>query len=362
VFTSFTLSQAGMAKHHITQKEPGWRTGLFINGTGAVLSLVVDAIIAATKFSEGGWVIIVAVPILVVLLLRLNRQYVHETAELRQDAPRAASAPILRHHVVLIFVDNLDLAAARAIQYARSLTPDELRAVHFAVDTAHAEELRKQWSDLGLSRVPLDIVECPDRRLTRAAVNVVAEALGDGDTEVTILLPRLEYDRSWHQLLHDRSARAIAAALADVPHANVTFIPYHLSSGRRARQVIDADCAPATKATARPVRKRDQESPALPSSMHIPSDAVPIAQVKYRSRVKVVGRVKQVRVQPRADVATLQVTLTDGTGDIQIVFLGRRHIPGIAPGTFMSAEGVVGEHSGRPEMLNPDYNLLAPEG
>lgn len=365
VFTSFTLSQGGMAKHHWTRREPGWRKGLFVNGMGAVLSLIVDVIIAATKFSEGGWVIIVAVPILVMLLLRLNRQYVHETSELRHDAKQAASAPILRRHVVLIFVDNLDLAAARAIQYARSLTPDELRAVHFALDTAHADELRQAWSDLGLSRVALDIIECPDRRLTRAAVNVVAEALGDGDTEVTILLPRLEYDRSWHQLLHDRSARAMAAALADVPHANVTFIPYHLSSGRRARPVIDdmaVGGALVAKAAAKPARKRDQALPTVPPSLHIPSDAVPIAQVKHRSRVKVVGRVHQVRVQPRAGIATMQVTLSDGTGEIQIVFLGRRHIPGISPGTFMSAEGVVGEHSSRLEMLNPDYNLLVPEG
>ena len=65
VFTSFTLSQAGMAKHHITHKEPGWRWGLFVNATGAVLSLLVDIIIAITKFTHGAWVIVVLVPIMV---------------------------------------------------------------------------------------------------------------------------------------------------------------------------------------------------------------------------------------------------------------------------------------------------------
>src|SRR5205085_8245363 len=53
VFTSFTLSQGGMAKHHITHKEPGWRTGLFVNGMGALLSLIVDIIIGITKFTRG---------------------------------------------------------------------------------------------------------------------------------------------------------------------------------------------------------------------------------------------------------------------------------------------------------------------
>src|SRR6476660_3031552 len=75
VFTSFTLSQGGMAKHHITHREDGWRMGLFINGTGAVLSLLVDIIIGVTKFSRGAWVVVVLVPVMVSVLVRLNRQY-----------------------------------------------------------------------------------------------------------------------------------------------------------------------------------------------------------------------------------------------------------------------------------------------
>jgi amino acid transporter len=353
VFTSFTLSQAGMAKHHWTRREPGWQRGLAINATGAVISLVVDVIIAVTKFSEGGWVIIVAVPILVVVLLRLNRQYVEEEQELREDAPRAAAAPILKRHAVIILVDQLDLAAARAIQYARSLTPDDLRAVHFAVDTARASDLRQAWGELGLARVPLDIIECPDRRLSRAAVEVVADVLSDGDTEVTVLLPQLEYDRSWHRLLHDSTARSIASALADVPHASVTLIPYHLGRNRTKRHL------PTFTTKRSHIRKCDQEAPLVPASIDVPVDAVPIGQLKYRDRVTVAGRVRQVRIQPRAGVATLQVTLADKTGDVLVVFLGRRHIPGIEPGTILSASGVVGQHAGRLEMLNPDYNLLA---
>src|SRR5581483_1262679 len=131
VFTSFTLSQAGMARHHIRHKEQGWRNGLVVNALGAVIALIVDVIIMITKFNEGSWVIVVAIPIRVLLLIRLNKQYVEEAAELKQDAPRAAVANILRKHVVIVLVDELDLAAARAIQYARTLTPDELRAVHF---------------------------------------------------------------------------------------------------------------------------------------------------------------------------------------------------------------------------------------
>ena len=112
--------------------------GSSINGTGAVLSLIVDIIILVTKFAAGAWVICLLVPIMVYGLTRLNKQYEAEAAELEHDAPAAAESPILRRHVVLVLIDRLDLAAARAIQYARTMTPDELRAVHFVIDAARA--------------------------------------------------------------------------------------------------------------------------------------------------------------------------------------------------------------------------------
>jgi amino acid transporter len=350
VFTSFTLSQAGMARHHLTRREPGWRRGLFINGTGALLSLIVDVIIAVTKFAEGGWVVIAAVPLLVLLLMRLNHQYLQEGAELKSDAPRAAAAPILGRHVVLVLVDQLDLAAARAIQYARSLTPDDLRAVHFAVDLAHGMELRHAWSELGLARVPLDVIECPDRRLTRAAVELVAKLL-DGDTEVTVLLPRIEHNRVWHRLLHDRTSNSIARALADLPHTNVTFVPYHL--GVRHSPVVDIST------TGRRRRATRTELPTMPEGVSLPPGTTPIGEARPRDRVVLAGRVKAVRVQPRAGVATLQCTLADSTGEISVVFLGRRHVGGWEPGAFVVVTGVVGTRAGQREILNPDYQLLA---
>jgi hypothetical protein len=169
VFTSFTLSQAGMARHHIREKEPHWRRGLAINGIGAVLSLVVDVIIAITKFTHGAWVIVVLVPIMVVFLVRLARQYELEGSQLEHGVPEAVTARVLRRHVVLVFVDTLDLASARAIQYARALTPDDVRAVHFVIDGLHAEALSMEWQRLGLVRIPLELVDCPDRRLSRCA-------------------------------------------------------------------------------------------------------------------------------------------------------------------------------------------------
>jgi hypothetical protein len=143
--------------------------GLAINGIGALLSLLVLVIVATVKFREGAWVIILLVPMMVYGLVRLNRAYEAEDGELHEDAQALAEAHTLRTHAVVVLVDNLDAATARAIQYARTLLPDELRAVHFDLDSWKTSELVEAWSDLGFSRFPLDIVECPDRRIPRAA-------------------------------------------------------------------------------------------------------------------------------------------------------------------------------------------------
>ena len=231
VFTSFTLSQSGMAKHHITHKEPTWRMGLAINGIGALLSLLVLVIVATVKFREGAWVIMLLVPVMVYGLVRLNRAYETEDVELHEDAQALAEAQTMRTHSVVVLVDTLDAATARAIQYARTLQPDDLRAVHFDLDSWRTSQLVAAWGDLGLTRFPLDIVECPDRRMPRAALEMASQTMADGDTELTILIPRREYTKVWHRLLHDRSSNAIVAALGDTPHCNVTIVPYHLGHG-----------------------------------------------------------------------------------------------------------------------------------
>ncbi len=226
VFASFTLSQAGMAKHHRTHKEPGWRKGIVINGFGAFLSFVVLVIFIRFKFMEGAWVIIVLVPVMVAVLVRLNRQYEAEDHQLQHDAKVAATAPVLRRHVVLVFVARLDQSTARAIQYARTLVPDEMRAVHVAWDRQAAEDLAEDWRRLGLSRVPLELVDCPDRRVARAALEVVAREVADGRTETTVLLPHRLYQRFWHRLLHDHTGDEIANAVSKLEHANVTMVPF----------------------------------------------------------------------------------------------------------------------------------------
>ncbi len=351
VFTGFTMAGAGMVKHHRTLREPGWRIRLVINGSAAVLSAVVVLIFAIFKFVEGAWLVVVAGPVLFLLLLRLNRQYAKESTELEVEAAQACEVPVLRRHVVIVLVDRLDLATARALQYARTLTPDELRAVHFAVDPRESEKLESEWSRLGLSALPLEIVDCPDRRLARAALELAAEILAQGDTELSILLPRRGFATGWRRVLHDKTADRIAAAVSQLPHANATIVPFQLSGGgSRLRPRAIERVAPR-----RPRSDHRNEADLTPQV----AGTTPIAEVKWRDRVRVAGRVRSIRVPTGAATANLECTLIDSTGAILLVFQGRRRIPGVQQGVKLVAQGTVGAWQGSLAILNPEYELIA---
>ena len=351
VFTGFTMAGAGMVRYHIRTREPNWRRGTVVNGSAAVVSFVVLLIIAVAKFTAGAWVVVILLPLGVLALLRLHRQYAREDEQLEAGAAEACEAPVLRRHVVVVLVDRLDLATARAVQYARTLTPDELRAVHFAVDPRIAAELEMQWRRLGLSRLPLDIVDCPDRRLERAALELAAETTADQATELTILLPRRGFAAGWRRLLHERSADRIAAAVSTLPHVNATVVPFQLTAQWPTRRFTE--------------RRREEESERAIAHRDLGRrrgsvpGTVPIAEATWRSRVRVAGRIRQVRVPTRADRPNLELTLVDGSGAILLVFQGRRQIAGIQQGARLLAEGRVGAWQGRLAILNPSYELLA---
>ena len=351
VFTGFTLSQAGMTKHHVRKREKGFVRGILANGVGAVISGAIVLIVVVTRFDDA-WVILPIMPIVVVVLLRLNRQYEEERVSLEADIPAAVGAPILHRHVVLVFVDRLDLAAARAIQYARTLTPDELRAVHFVVDDEAGERLAGEWRRLGLSRVRLELAACPDRRLTHAAVELVAHELSDGDTEVSVLLPDRKYNGLWRRVLHDRTADSIQAEVSKLPHANVTTVPFHLDAWL-SDETVDL-VAPVARGrlttTPRPVTDRPPRTD---------TDTVtPIGDVRWRDRVRVTGQVRSLRIAPQRDVPTRECGLDDGTGTMLAVFLGRRELGGLRVGGRLEVTGTAGVHQNRLAILNPDYRLL----
>jgi amino acid transporter len=366
VFTSFTLSQAGMAKHHITQKEPGWRFGLFVNGTGAVMSLIVDAVIAVTKFAHGAWLVVVLVPVMVVFLVRLARQYEREGSKLDVNVPAAVRAPIMRRLAVLVFIDRLDLAAARALQFGRSLHPDDLRAVHFVVDQQRGDELAESWREHGLASIALELVDSPDRRLSRSAMTTVAHALADGQTEVCVVLPDRRYGGFWRRILHDQTAETLARDISRMQHVTVTTVPFNLGEDEGGvGPTLNEFHAPDGRSDGG-ARKPKSSAPRAAGNggrsavaAKLGTASVVIADVEWRQRVRVTGTVSALRVQSMSGTCALECTLVDDTGGISVLFLGRRTIAGIQIGTRLTVEGMVVDHHGRLAIMNPVYEISA---
>jgi Amino acid permease len=221
VFTSFTLSQAGMTRRHLRLREPGWRYGIAVNGTGAVVTFLVLLDIVGTKFAAGAWMVLLTLPLLVLMLERTNRAYAAERDELGVRAPELLAPPKPRHEV-LVLVDGLDRAVLQALQFARELNPLSLTALHVAADPAAASRLAELWAGLPLT-VPLEVVHCPDRDLVDCATDAVAERVRS-DTEVTVLLPRHGDRGGFRRLLHDQTGQHLFAALNRLAGVNVAIV------------------------------------------------------------------------------------------------------------------------------------------
>jgi amino acid transporter len=354
VFTGFTMAGAGMTRHHLRHREPGWRRSVVINATAAAVCLLVVLIFALTEFTRGAWVVVVVMPILIYGLMKTNAQYRVEDAVLDEGVGiQACEAPVLRRHTAIVLIDRIDLATARAIQYARNLTPDDLYAVHFNIDNRRAEAVMRRWRDLGLSRLPLEVIEVADRRLSRAALEMATKAASDGQTEVSVLIPTRTYRRSWAVLLHGRNADRLVRVLGRVPHVNATLVPFNVADLAESQRALGN-----AELLLQRVGGTPQPASGGPGFAQV-AGTTPIASLRRRQRARVAGRITAVRIQPWAGVPALECTLTDASGaDLMIVFLGRREIPGIRTGTQLAVDGMVGERRGRLAMMNPQYDLL----
>jgi hypothetical protein len=211
----------GATRRHLRLREPGWRYGVVLNGTGALVTFLVLLDIIATKFLAGAWMVLLALPLLVLLLDRTNRAYVRERDELEVEEPELLAPPRPRHEV-LVLVDGLDRAALHALRYARQLNPLSITALHVAADPAAAGRLARLWARLPLT-VPLELVHCPNRDLVACAADAVAERARP-DTEVTVLLPRHGDHGRFRRLLHDQTGRDLSAALNRLAGVNVAIV------------------------------------------------------------------------------------------------------------------------------------------
>ncbi|HEY6311610.1 MAG TPA: amino acid permease [Streptosporangiaceae bacterium] len=346
VFTGFAMAGFGMARYHRRTREPGWRRRLVINTAGGIYTALVVVLFAVVKFTEGAWLIVILFPALVYLLIRLNREYRTEAAILNGGELRPHT-PNFSRRSVLVLVDSYDLAAVAALRYAKSLHPTSLRAVHFSVDGTRAGKLRRQWLEAGTG-TPLELADCPDRRLAHAAARLAAAEAATPGTHVTVVLPRRSYPVLASRLLHDHTADRIARVVSRVPFAAATIIPFDV---RHRVETLKANWARPTDTGS----LRDYEWPVPPPGTD------PIGSLHQPGRATVQGRLHAAEVRPvKPDHNVLACEVADSTGELTAVFYGRTHIAGLEPGRQVRLRGMVGiGEDGRPAMINPAYDLVS---
>ena len=367
VFTAFTLTGFGMAKHATTHRDKGWKYKFVINGLSGFISLVVVIIFAIVKFTEGAWIVILITPILVMIFLRLRRQYTQEQGALNITVQNSRATSITRHNVTVL-IDSFDLATIGAIRYARSLNPRNLSAVHFVIDDRRAEAISNEWAkNAACSDVPLELIDCPDRRLANAAVDYAVRATASPDVELTLLLPRRSYSKFLGWLLHDQTAESIARPISQLERVVATIVPFDvekITSGQAVlthpdhkKSEVKVETPARTQSAFTKVPSIDLEKNAAPVS-HYAENILPIGNITWRKRAQVQGRVNSIKSAPSNASPYVEVEVWDETGGVTLQFLGRREITGLEVGAQLRAEGMVGENNGQLIILNPSYEIV----
>ena len=237
VFICFTLSQAGMVMHWLRSKEPGWRRRALLNGIGAVATAIVSLIQIVTKFTSGGWIIAVIIPVIIILLKKIHRHYEEFSREIEFDG-QSPITPL--HHTVIVPVHGITKAVAGALVYATTIS-DEVLAVYVEVDKRETAVLQKAWDEWDIG-VPLVALPSPYRSVLRPLVDYVENLrmVSPGEL-VTVVVPEVVPRRWWEHFLHNKTALYIRTAFLFKANVVVTSVPYLLGHSYRLRDLLEHD-------------------------------------------------------------------------------------------------------------------------
>jgi uncharacterized membrane protein len=226
VFTSFTLSQLGMVVHHRKDRQPGWKSGVVINGVGSFATFVVLLIVATTKFTSGAWVPIVVVPLIIALFSGIHRHYSRVANSLEISPEEVRPRPF--NHTVVVLVGRVHKGVIQALAYARSLRPEHLIALYVSHDDDDAEDINRQWQEFGIN-VELEIKHSRYRELTAPIIEYLDELdeRWHNDT-ITVVVPEFVVGKWYEHLLHNQSALFLKGRLLFREGTVVTSVPYHV--------------------------------------------------------------------------------------------------------------------------------------
>ncbi len=226
VFISFTLSQGGMVCRWLRLREKGWQWRVWINGVGAVVTGIVMLTLAVTKFSEGAWIVVLVIPLIMGLFVVMHRHYDEVARELSLEG---LGAPPRFRHTVLVVIGDVHRGVVRAVQYANTLAPNAaIRGVYVETDPARTSKIEEKWAKCDFG-VPLVVLTSPYRSLLHPLLEYLDNLQSRDDAMmVTVVLPEFIPRRWWQHLLHNQTALLIKGALLFRKNTVVTDVPYLL--------------------------------------------------------------------------------------------------------------------------------------
>src|ERR1044071_7263620 len=242
VFLSFTLSQAGMARHwwknrqlatgQVSEKEkikrydPGWRWKLAINGLGSVTTAIVTLIFAITKFVDGAWIIVLLLPAIVFSFYAIHSHYASLAKDLSLE--HYGEPPPARRHRVIMPISAIHQGTLDALEYALSLSRD-VTAVHISIDPDQTEKLRHKWGGWGKG-ARLVVIESPYRTFLEPFLEYVNElcSILQPNERLTIVVPQFIPRHWWHNALHMQTAFWLRFMLLNKRGIVITEVPYQV--------------------------------------------------------------------------------------------------------------------------------------
>ena len=227
VFTAFTLSQAGMVRYWLRTRDPGWRHKAAVNGVGASATGLVACVVIATKFTEGAWIVTIAIPLLVLMCLGINKHYRRFGRRLKAGLAAARAAGTVEN-TTLLWVDSIDVATEGALWYARLIANGgDLRALHTPGRNTDAG-IRPRWYDFAGNEPPLELLPVDEGR-TQAMLEEVWRLPRGENTFVTVVVPEQFGNRSLLSAAGRESFR-LKVRLVSEPGVVVADVPTVSSS------------------------------------------------------------------------------------------------------------------------------------
>lgn len=241
VFLSFTLSQAGMARHWWNNRllankmtgnesahhyDSGWRWKLAINSLGAVTTAIVTLIFAITKFVDGAWIIVILLPSIVISFFAVHRHYQTLAHELSLE--HYGERPPSSRHRVILPVAGIHRGTLEALDYALSLS-DDVTAVHILFDQEQKAAVEDKWSWWGKG-VRLVVIESPYRTFLEPFLEYVDQLCSvlQPNERLTIVVPQFTPKHWWHNVLHTQTAFWLRFALLSKRGVVITEVPYQV--------------------------------------------------------------------------------------------------------------------------------------